>query len=317
MALNVAEPVLVTGGTGIVGANLIHRLVADGVRPAVLVRANSDRLRLDPVAGRYDVVVADLTDAASVVAAIQKVKPRTVFHLATSFFNPPTLTAAEHFAANLGGILNLLEAVKSSPCRFVWTGTVMACGGGERVDEQAVLRPVNVYGASKAAASVAAGTYARVHGVESVEVRLFTPYGPWERKGRLVPATILSALRGEPMRMSKGEQQRDFLYMDDAVEALLLAAAKPVAAGSIYNICSDAPLRVIDMVRAILGRMGDPITVDAGALPTRADEIHVVSGNNAAAARDLGWRPRTDLTTGLDKTIRWYRDNTDLALRLP
>ncbi|MEO5363160.1 MAG: GDP-mannose 4,6-dehydratase [Magnetococcus sp. DMHC-8] len=312
-----AAPILVTGATGIVGANLVHRLVADGFRPHLSVRAGSSRTRLQEVADAVIFESCDLADREQVAALVQRVCPATVFHLASTFFNPPTLAAETHFQVNLLGSLYLFEALRELPeVRVVFTGTAMSYDSGAMLREDAPLHPGSMIGCSKAATSLLAQACARLYGLQVVELRLFTPFGPWERPKRLIPHVILSALSGQDVRIGDGRQQRDYTYMDDIVAALLLAVTRPVAAGAVYNICSGTPCRIVDVVEQILSLMGNPVAVQVGTFPPRADEIWEISGDNTLAATELGWRPAVSFQEGLQRTIAWFQHNQALALKL-
>jgi nucleoside-diphosphate-sugar epimerase len=317
MAADDPARILVTGGTGMVGANLVHRLVAEGREVAVLARTGSSLLRLKPVEGRVELLRADLSDVEAVKTAVGRVRPHAIFHLASTPFNPPTIPVHTHLQVNVQGITNLLEAARALPeTKFIFTGSANVYGDGSGLREDHPLLPGNLLGATKACATLLLQTYARLYGVPAVELRLYTPYGPWERPGRLVPHTILSALKGEDIRMTTGEQERDYLYIDDVVEAMLCSVSRPLPPGSVYNICSGHGVPVRDIVRQALRLMGDPVRVHLGAVPTRPDEIWKFSGDNVAARQALGWRPRTGLEDGLRRTIAWFVEHRELAGRL-
>ena len=309
--------ILLTGGTGFIGANLAHRLVSQGHYVAVVTREYSNRARLQQLAGKIHFLTADLLEAKGLQQAVSTVDPEVVYHLASTPFNPPTITAQTHMQMIALGTLNLLEALAGrSNVRVIYTGSGAEYGSGERIREDAPLRPATMLGAAKAAASILVQTYARLHQMETVVVRLFSPYGPWERPSRLIPHIILSALAGQDVRISSGEQHRDYLYIDDVVDALLMAAFKPVPPGSVFNISSGQGAPIRDVVQLILQLMESTVRVEVGALPTRPDEIWKYSGDNTAARRILQWQPRTSLENGLRKTIAWFTEHRELASNL-
>jgi UDP-glucose 4-epimerase len=139
------------------------------------------------------------------------------------------------------------------------------------------------------------------------------PYGPWEHPRRLVPHVILSALTNQEVRMTQGVQQRDFVYVDDVVEALMIAAAASVPPGSVFNIGSGTGTPVGEAARTILRLMGDPVSLCLGAIPTRPDEIMEMSADITSAREQLGWQPRTSLEDGLSKTVTWFEENLELV----
>lgn len=311
------QRVLVTGGTGMVGAALIRRLVGDGHHVTLLVRVESNRVRLQAVEERMGFVVGDIRDAASVHAAVQEAKPELVYHLASTAFNPPTISAQAHLDTITLGTLNLLEALKGDAgVQVIAAGSAAEYGSGSRLREEQPLRPATVLGAAKAAAALLLQAYARRYGMRTVVLRLFTPYGPWEHPGRLVPHTVCSALDGRDVPLTRGEQQRDFIYLDDVVDALLAAAARPLPPGSVFNIGSGIGVPVRTVVERVLELMGNPVKPLVGALPTRPDEIREMSADITAARMHLGWQPRTSLTEGLEKAITWWTMHREVAERL-
>ena len=152
--------------------------------------------------------------------------------------------------------------------------------------------------------------------MQTVELRLFMPYGPWEDPGRLIPHTVLAALAKREMAMTRGDQQRDLVYIEDVVDALLLAAVRPVPSGSVFNIGSGIGTPVRQIVERILRLMGDPVPPRVGALPMRPDEIMELSADITAARDVLGWQPRTPLDEGLRRCIRWFTEHPEFAAHM-
>jgi nucleoside-diphosphate-sugar epimerase len=300
-----------------IGANLTHRLVSLGNRPTVLTRANSSQLRLESLGSNIQIATADLRDTEAVAAAVKASEPDIVFHLASSFFNPPTLTAQDHFDANVTGMLNLLEALKDRPgSRFIYTGSAAVYSGGPLMTEDTPMEPTTLFGASKAAGTIVGQTYARMYDIEYVELRVFQTFGPWDRARRLVPHVILQALAGEPVEIGAGTQQRDFVYIGDIVDALIEATLRPLSPGLILNIASGIGSPIRGVAEQILELMGNPVPLHINAQPTRPDEIWEISGDSTAAQTHLGWQPRTGLEDGLRKAIDWFVENRDVALKL-
>ncbi len=309
------ERILVTGGTGMIGANLVRRLVGLGSRPTILARDAGHRARLADLDDHLSWFYGDITDADAVAEAVHAARPHAVFHLASTFFNPPTLPAVTHMATNATGTLHLCEALKSlDGVRLVLAGSCAVYAGGSALREDAPVDPGSVFGVSKAVAGVIARGYARLYGIETVELRLFTPFGPWENARRLIPDTILSALAGREMRIGHGRQQRDFVYMDDVVDAFLRAAAVvlPERATPI-NIGSGIGRSVRDVAARVLEFMGNPVALKSDHQPPRPDEIWEISAGIATAEQVLGWRPQVSFDDGLRRTIDWFREHRVLA----
>ena len=312
-----SKRILLTGGTGFIGANLAHRLVAQGHQAFLLTREGSHRVRLQSLEGQIQFFVADVVDATAVRYVVEQVDPEVVYHLASTSFNPPTISARTHMQVIVMGTLNVLDALVGRPgVRVIYTGSAAEYGSGSQLREDSPLLPGTVLGAAKAAASILTQTYARLHQMETVVLRLFAPYGPWEHPRRLIPHTILSALEGRDVPTSQGKQQRDYCYIDDVVDALILAGTRPVPSGAVFNICSGQGIPIRDVVELTLELMGNPVKALVGVLPTRPDEIWEMSGDITAAHEVLGWEPHTSLEDGLRKTIAWFTENRELAARL-
>lgn len=313
-----SERVFVTGGTGMIGANLIRRLVALGNAPFLLSRSEGHRERLADLAGQVKWCVGDITDAVAVARHIDEFKPTIVFHLAGSFFNPPTLLAAQHMAANAGGMLNLCEALKTiERVRLITAGSCSVYAGGERLAETTELDPGSMFGVSKAAATMISRNFSRQHGLHTIELRLFTPFGPWESARRLIPSTILSALAGRNVEIGHGGQKRDFIFMDDVIDAFLAAASAPTTPTfHVINVGSGVGRSIRQVVETVLELMDAPARLVTGAVPTRPDEIWEMSADVMLAERVIGWRPTTGFEEGLRKSIDWVRDHQALAGRL-
>lgn len=304
--------ILITGATGMVGSGLARRLMSDGHEVTALIRSGASRIRLQDVEQSIRVVSGDIRDAEAVRAAVQGCDPDAVFHLASTPLNPPTTDHRTHLDTIVGGTFNLLEALKDRPhVRCVVTGTLSCYGSGAGLREDAPLQPGTMLGAAKASASLFLQAYARLYRMQLVELRLCMPYGCWEHPQRLLPHVILSALEGRDIRMTEGRQQRDVVYLDDVLEALWLAATRPVAPGAVFNIGSGVGVPVRSLVEQVLRLMGNPVRPLFGAIPTRPDEIMEMSADIGAARAGLGWSPRTSLDDGLRRYITWVEQHRD------
>jgi UDP-glucose 4-epimerase len=298
--------VLVTGGTGMIGMNLADRLGADGDTIYYFCRPSADPKKLALLRKTGKVLFGDIAEASNVRAAIDAASPDIVFHLASTAFNTAH-TAEEHFQVIVLGTLHLLEALKASSVRrLVVTGSIAEYGSGSMLREDHPLLPATLLGAAKANATLLVQTFARLHSLPAVILRLCTPYGPWENPKRLIPHAILSALGGRDIVMTEGHQQRDFVYVSDVVSALLLATRQELQAGSVFNIGSGEGIPVRDVVIRILEIMGRPVKALMGSLPTRPDEIMKMSADNSCAGAHLDWKPAVSLDEGLRLSVSWF-----------
>lgn len=299
--------VFITGATGFVGTNLVERLVHEGSEVFIYARPDAE-VRSPTGRGSVHMLRGDVEDPAATRQAIRDSAPQVIFHLASTSYNPPGGDESRHLRVIALGTRNVLSALPNDAnVRIVYTGSGAEYGSGANLTEHSPVLPATELGVAKAAATMLMQTFARLYKHHTVTLRLFTPYGPWEQPFRLITHTILSALRNEDVKIGNGRQRRDFVFVDDVVDALLLAGSQPVPPGSVYNICSGQGLSVLEVVQTVLGLMGDPVRVVTNAVPTRHDEIWESSGNNQAARAALGWRPRVCLSDGLTRSIEWLR----------
>jgi nucleoside-diphosphate-sugar epimerase len=221
-------------------------------------------------------------------------------------------------------VINVLDAVRAvetaastaaataSPVvrRVVLVGSSYEYGARRSDDE---LDPFNPYSASKAAAWAFARAAYNAWGIPVVWVRPFQVYGPGQLHRALVPAAIIAALRDEDFRMTGGEQQRDFVYVDDVVEGLLAAGAVSGIEGRVLDFGTGQLRRIYDVVARIWSLTGSEGEILAGALPYRPGEVPAISANVRRTRLLTGWESKTSLDTGLRWTIDAIRSHLDGA----
>ena len=304
--------ILVTGGSGMVGSNLIPRLVSEGALVYAFARPSTQFSNLDLGKDQVMVMEGDITDRASLDVAVNQVRPEIMFHLASTPFNQVNLNSQRHMDVNAIGTLNLLESAKQiSGVKVIFTGSIAAYGGGSNLHEDLPMLPSTLLGASKACASILIGTYARLYNLNTVELRLFSPYGPWENPTRFIPHVITSALLGNDISMTSGVQERDYVYIGDVIDALVTSAMVAIPSGSVLNIGSGVGTPIRCMAKQILKIMGNPVNLSLGSVTTRDDEIMEMSADITAAKNTLNWEPKTTLPDGVKKSIDWFRGHPD------
>jgi nucleoside-diphosphate-sugar epimerase len=294
----------VTGASGFVGSQLVRRLVESGADVVALVRPESDLWRIQEVLDWVELATAP--DDARLGGVT------TVYHLAAAGVRPGVADPASVVEANVLGTLRVLELARDvGASRFVYCGSCFEYGSGERLREDAPLRPPSEYAASKSAGWLLAQAFANAHGLPVVSVRPFTAYGPFEAAYRLVPSVILSALEGAPVELTGGEQTRDLVYVGDVADGLIAAASSERALGGMFNLCTGTSRSVREVAETIVELTGEPVPLRLGALPERAVEYRSLSGDPTRAAEVLGWEAGTPLDEGLTRTIEWFREHRE------
>jgi nucleoside-diphosphate-sugar epimerase len=313
--MNDRGAVLVTGATGFLGSHLVHRLLAEGRPVHVYVRPEGSRARLDGVRARLTVHTGDLLDAESLGAACRAGAVTAVLHCAGDTtarrFTGDWTAVSRAMKVNLRGTLAVLEgAARADTVR-----TVVRLGGLEEYgtaptpwDESQREEPSSPYSASQVAATHACQAMQPHLPFAVITLRPSLVYGPGQSSDFLIPALITALLRGGRFAMTAGEQGRDLLYVDDFVEAMLLAAGRSDLRGGLFNISSGREWPVVDVARRIAALIGAMDALDIGALAPRAGDLVHLVGRNDRAAELLAWQPRVSLEDGLRRTIAWHRE---------
>lgn len=305
--------VLVTGGAGFVGSNLVRMLVQEhGCTVTVLDDLFTGAAEnLEGVDAEF--VHASVTDRDQVVRAVAG--KDTVFHLAARNIIASMEYPRQDMEANVSGTFNILEASRDAGVqRVVYTSTASVYGNPRHlpVHEDDAPKFLNFYSASKYAAEAYAQTFYEAFGLPAVIVRYSNVYGPNQHPRNpyagVIGKMIGWALRGEPLLVhGDGEQTRDFTYVEDACRATILAALSPKGPGEVYNVGTGVETSVNRLAQTIIdltGSRSDIVQVDK----RHIDNLRRRVMNAEKARRDLKFFPNWTLANGLRETIRWFQD---------
>ena len=312
--------ILVTGASGFVGGWLLPALAETLPGGSEILATCRDEIATGRLP-RVRTVRLDITDRDAVRRVAGEWKPTGIVHLA-ALANVPEASrnARAAWDVNLGGTLNLAEAVRESgiAARMVFAGTAEVYGGtfatqSGALDETAILEPANTYAATKAAADLALGQLAR-DGLEAVRFRPFNHTGPGQGEGFVLPAFAaqiarIEAGRQEPvLRVGNLDAKRDFLDVRDVVAGYVLALMAPaVQPGRIFNLASGRSVRIGDMLETLLGAARLPIKVEVDPARMRPSDIPETLGRAERARAELGWIPRIVIETTLADVLADWR----------
>ena len=304
------QRVLVTGATGFIGSHLVKKLVDMGSRVIVMIRPSSNPWRIRDILDQVEVLQGDLThlETAELESSLSDV--HIVYHLAAAGVDQSHQDIASIVQTNVMGTLRLLQLARLLKVeRFIYCGSCFEYGPGTLLAEDLLPRPASEYGASKSAAWMLVHTFSRRYGLPVVSLRPFTVYGPFEAGHRLIPHTVIKALEGSNIELTGGEQTRDFIFVEDIIEAFLAATVVPEAVGDTFNVCTGLATSVKEVVSMIVELTGNRAHPLFGARTYRDAEIWMLSGDPSKTKEKLGWRAKTSLRNGLDNTIRWFREH--------
>jgi CDP-glucose 4,6-dehydratase len=311
--------VLVTGAQGFIGSWLAERLLDEGARVVVPRRdfEPEARFRTDGVEERCTVVAADIQDYDAMVRVVNEHDVDAVFHLAAqTIVGIANRSPLSTFEANVRGTYVLLEAcraVGSSVTRIVVASSDKAYGSHDDLPyrEDFALQPTFPYDVSKACTDMIARSFAATYGLPVAVTRLANVYGGGDLNwSRIVPDTCRALLAGKaPVIRSDGTPERDYLYVEDAVEAYLAIAAsvdRDGLEGRAWNAGWGSPLSVREIVDRLVAVSGNGVEPDVQGDGTPHGEIDRQYLDSTAIEADLGWRPRVTLDDGLRRTYDWY-----------
>jgi UDP-glucose 4-epimerase len=318
--------VLITGGLGFIGSNLARRLVRLGAQVTLLdsliPEYGGNRRNVRGLEARLNINLADVRDRHSLPEFLRG--QHYLFNLAGQTSHMDSMTDPEtDLEINCRAQLTLLEACrKHNPTlRVVFASTRQIYGRPDYlpVDEKHPLRPVDVNGINKLAGEEYHLLYSQVHGIPSTVLRLTNTIGPRMRvkdaRQTFVGVWIKQVLEGTPIEVWGGAQLRDFTYVDDAVEAFLLAAIQSAAVGRLYNLGGVGQISLRDLA-ALLIKVAGQGSYKVRQFPADRRKIDIGDfySDCGLIDRELGWRPTTSIEKALGKTVAYYRKELPLYL---
>ena len=311
--------VLITGGAGFIGANLARRLVNEGadvtIIDSLIPEYGGNLANLEGIRDKIHLNIADVRDPH---AMRQLVQGRDfLFNLAGQTSHMDSMSDPfTDLDINAKALLSILEACRAQnpAVKIVFAGTRQIYGRPDYlpVDEAHPIRPVDINGIHKVAGEWYHTLYTTVYGVQSTVLRLTNTYGPCMRikdaRQTFVGVWVRLALEGKPFEVWGGQQLRDFTYVDDCVDAILLAAAHPRANGRVYNLGGDSVVSLRELAD-LLTDLHPDVSYILREFPAERKKIDIGDyySNDARIREELGWQTKTSLRDGLVKTLAYFK----------
>lgn len=290
--------VLITGASGFLGTHLVQRLCPISGEVHATSRTQRPTLKGGPLWWQ-----TNLEDLGAVRSLFETVKPDIIFHMSglasaiqTVEFVLPT------FHSLLTSTVNLLTVATEVGCQRV----VLAGSLNEPQSEDPEMIPSSPYAAAKWAGSAYGRMFHALYGTPLVIVRTFMTYGPGQDSRKLIPSVVLSLLQGESPKLSSGQWNADWIYINDVIDGFLAAAQMPQIEGAMFDLGSGALVTVRELVEKLVKIVGCSTRPLFGALPDRAFEP-ARKAEIRKTFEKLGWNPKVSLESGLQQTVEWYR----------
>jgi UDP-glucuronate 4-epimerase len=316
---------LVTGAAGFIGMHASLRLLERGHEVLGIDSLNAyydpalKRARLEELRphAAFAFEKLDIADERAMAALFSRERFDCVLHLAAqagvrySLENPMA-----YVTSNVAGFLNVLEGCRQARIAHLCYASSSSVYGANREmpfrEEHRVDRPVSLYGATKRANELMAGTYASLYGLPCTGLRFFTVYGPWGRPDMALFIFTRAILEGKPIRLfNAGKMLRDFTYIDDIAEAVVKMIERPFAPAAegpgsrIFNIGHGSPVKLTDFVAAIERELGRKATVELA--PMQPGDVEATYASTEKLRAEIGYAPSTGIEEGVARFVAWYR----------
>ena len=308
--------ILVTGATGFVGSNLVRRLSSNGHDIHILTRRSSNKWRLMDCFSDLHNHTIDLLNQEELKGLMTEIEPDVIFHLATSgMYGGVQRPDREVIETNLLGTVNLINACNDIDYKcFVNTGSSSEYGPKkEPMKETDICEPINFYGISKCAATLYGQSIAQTKDKPIIGLRLFSPFGPFDDKSRLMTYAITNALKNKPLLLGNPNAVRDYIYIEDVLDVYLQSIE--IASGlkgEVFNVGSGSQITVTYIVNKIIEITDSQSEIKWNSFSGRAHDTEKWEADIEKVSRSFNWRPKYHIDDGIRQTISWFENNLHL-----
>lgn len=305
------KKVLVTGGLGFIGSNLVRRLLVRGYEVSIFTQSRTESWRLYDCLSDVVLYDVDLADTHAIEKGMQQVRPDIIFHLASFGGFPNQQDAKLIYDVNFYGTMALFKAAKKIgfDC-FINTGSSSEYGiKSVAMAESMVLEPVSDYAVSKAAATQFCLKQALFDKLPVYTIRPFSAYGDAELGSRLIPYVVQSLLNKTLMQLASQHNVRDYIYVHDLVDIYLAVMDQRPEDAFLFNGGTGVCTSTAQLIQVLQSFWAEPIVPVWGAEQSRPWEPQVWKADTTQIEKVLGYTPQTTLEQGLKKTIAWFENH--------
>jgi nucleoside-diphosphate-sugar epimerase/transketolase N-terminal domain/subunit/2-polyprenyl-3-methyl-5-hydroxy-6-metoxy-1,4-benzoquinol methylase len=305
---------LLTGASGFIGSVLLRRLVSSGAKVSIILRKESKTWRINDLIDKVDVYYSNLSSVSELTEIVKKINPTVIYHLATNGAYSYQENANKIIETNIIGTWNLLQASNSVEYKlFVNTGSSSEYGFKEfSMKETDIVEPSSYYAVTKCAQTLLCTHIAKQENKPIVTLRPFSVYGPYEEPTRLVPTLITSLLQNKKMNLVSPTIARDYIYIDDMVDAYLKIEELIKNSGEYFNIGTGVQTTIKQIVEKSIQISKKPGNFVWGGINNRNWDSDIWVADISKAKRLLNWEPKHSLDDGIKKTLDWSEQNNTM-----
>ena len=307
------QNILITGGAGFVGANFVYKFLELGYKISIIEGRKTSLWRLKGIKNKININYIDLKNYLDVEKFITKLNPQIILHFAAYGTYPRKQKDIRKIIdTNLLGTMNLVNACSKTKFKcFINTGSSSEYGIKEKpMKETDLLEPDNLYGITKAAATNYCQFTANRLNLPIITMRLFGVYGYFEEKERLIPTVIKSFLTNTELKLSSPKSVRDYIFIEDIVEAYLKAIKNiQKVKGEIFNLGTGKQYSINEVVKTVKEITGSKIKPEYGKIKLGQTEPKNWLADISKIKRLLNWQSKNNLKGGLQKNIDWFKEN--------
>ena len=302
-------PILITGAAGFVGSNLTRYFVSRGIKVNIMIKRSSNTWRLNDIIKKTNVHYTDISDINNVKKIIKKIKPKTIFHLATHGGYSDQTDLVKIKKSILDATYNLINECKKYKFNiFINTGSSSEYGfKNKAMKESDILVPNSYYSVFKSSSSLYCQYESLKSNIQIVTIRPFHVYGPYERSNRLIPSLIRNMLNDKKVKLVSPKVSRDMIYISDVVNFYIMLANKKNLKGEIFNLGSGKKTTIKEIYNFLKKITNYKVKNYWGSMKNRYWDQSIWYSNNSYVKTKLNWKPKVGLEKGLLNTVNWYK----------